>query len=823
MGMKAKAGKKVAGRFRPRGARHTRVWLAMGTLAAYSVSGKMLAATLPAEGSADPQRSEKNSVAANTLPVRRFDLAPGPIATVAAAFAKATGIRIDLINPSLGNISSPGVSGIYSDEQALRKLLEGTGLSYRFVGPLAVTLQIQSVSTSVGVTANASGIVTIPKYTEPLRNTPQTINVVPQEIIQDQGATTLRDTLRNFAGISIAAGEGGAQGDNLTIRGFTARNDIFLDGMRDFGSYYRDPFNTEQVEVLQGPSSITFGRGSTGGVVNQQTKAPGLDKFITGSLQVGTDLTRRVTADFNHPVSALGQNTAFRLNVMGDEGNVAGRDAVENRRFGVAPSLAFGLGTPTRFTLSYFHQTGDDLPDYGIPWLFNGPAPVNRSNFYGFQNSGGDYLRTYDDVGTAKLEHDFNSSLSFRNQVRYANYVRDVRITEPQIAGTVKLGTPLTAISVNRHEIAVDSTETALDEQADLMAHVKTGFIQHSIVTGFETTRETSNPVRPNYVNVPTTGLLNPNEDQSFAGTPVPSSNVHTTAVSVAGYLMDDMKLGRHWELTGGFRFDRFGADYKQTVAPAAAFSRVDYLPSWRGALVYKPNGKGSIYFSSGTSFNPSAESLSLTAGNANLPPEKNITYEAGTKWDLLSSKLSLSGALFRTDKTNAREPDPTNPQLNVLAGSQRVDGLQFQATGRLTSRWQLLTGYALLDSKVVSSRYYPLAVGAQLANVPRNTFTFWNTYNSIWHHIDVGAGGQFVDSRTASSTAPLDPVTKLVKQVPSYWVFNAMARYPFSDRIDLQANVYNIANRYFYDQLHPGHIVLGPGRSALIGLNFKF
>jgi catecholate siderophore receptor len=283
------------------------------------------------------------------------------------------------------------------------------------------------------------------------------------------------------------------------------------------------------------------------------------------------------------------------------------------------------------------------------------------------------------------------------------------------------------------------------------------------------------------------------------------------------------MKIGRRWELLAGVRWDRFDVNYKQTVAPASAFKRVDELPTWRAALVYKPTDHGSVYFSSGTSFNPSAETLSLSASNANLAPEKNINYEAGTKWDLLSSKLSLRSALFRTDKTNAREPDPNNPTLNVLAGSQRVDGFEVEASGHITDRWQLLTGYAYLNSRVTSSQYYPGSIGASLANVPANTFNFWNTYATPFHHIDIGAGGQFVDSRTASSTAPLDPITGLVKQVPSYWVFNAMARYPISDRMDLQANVYNIANRYYYDQLHPAHIVLGAGRSALIGINFKF
>ena len=245
-------------------------------------------------------------------------------------------------------------------------------------------------------------------------------------------------------------------------------------------------------------------------------------------------------------------------------------------------------------------------------------------------------------------------------------------------------------------------------------------------------------------------------------------------------------------------------------------------MPSWRTALVYKPVSIASIYGAAGTSFNPSAESLSLSASTANLPPEKNRTYEAGTKWDLPHERLSLRAAFFRTEKLNAREPDPTNSLLNVLAGNQRVNGLEADVRARLTSRWDLMASYANLDGRVVSSNYYPAAIGAQLANVPRNTFNFWSNYR-MPRRWQTGFGGNYVSTRTASSTVPLDPVTGLVKEVPGYWVFNAMARHPLSEHVDLQVNVYNIANRYYYDELHPAHIVLGPGRSALASLRFKF
>jgi catecholate siderophore receptor len=247
----------------------------------------------------------------------RFDIAPGPLAGVAAALRQATGLTITLPDDSFGAIYPPGVSGLFSVEDALTRALAGTSLSYRFTDAGTVVIEFRANGERVDVAGRAPVTIASPKFTEPLRDIPQSIDVVPSELLADEGITTLRDAVRNVAGISIAAGEGGSQGDNLTIRGFTARNDIFIDGMRDFGSYYRDPFNQEEVQVLKGPSSVAFGRGTTGGVLNQASKLPTTGSFVNGTMMLGSDMTRRATVDVNEPIPALGDGAAFRLNVMG--------------------------------------------------------------------------------------------------------------------------------------------------------------------------------------------------------------------------------------------------------------------------------------------------------------------------------------------------------------------------------------------------------------------------------------------------------------------------------------------------------------------------
>ena len=819
-----------------------RAWLAMGTIAAYAAAGSSKATLVFAMGG----RSQANGQA--QLPVRRFDIPAGPLDVALAQFAKLAGVTMTYTVPTetIPGFKSHGVSGLYTEEQALKQILAGTGLSFTFSGQDAVSIGVKNAE-SVEVTAANTDSIALTEFPAPLIDTPQSITAIPKQIIEQEGATTLRDALRNAPGISLAAGEGGSQGDNLTIRGFTARNDIFLDGMRDFGSYYRDPFNYEQVDVLEGPSGVDFGRGSTGGVVNQESKAPLSHPFVSVDGNLGTDFTRRFAADINEPLPQLGKGTAFRLNVVGNAANVVQRDVTVNRHYGVAPTIAFGLQTSTRLTASYFLFGEDDIPDYGIPWYFNKPAPVARHNYYGFTDL--NYLRANVNIGTVKLEHDLSDRGILRNVVRYANYDRSARITEPQLntatSGPITPQTPLDQLLVNRNQIATDSTETFLWDQADASLSGKFLGVRHMAVAGVEGGRETSSPVRPTFYapqvingkvasinTVPTTSLLQPDWSVPFSGTALPSSNVHTSALSVGVYLLDDIQLSQKWEITGGARWDRFDASYNavnytypspgNTVVTPSQFEQIVAKPSWRGALLYKPKSNGSIYFAYGTSFNPSAETLALSQGTANLPPEENQTFEVGSKWDMNGGRLSLRGALFRTDKENAREASPTNSALYVLAGNQRVDGVEFEVQGHLTDRWELLSSYTFMHSEVVKSQFYPLSVGSQLANVPDNLFNLWTEYR-LPRGFEVGGGGNFVDSRTASSTVPNDSTTGLPKAVPSYWVANAMAKYEITERISVQANVFNLLDRNYIDQIHPGHLVPGAGTSALFGVKFKF
>ncbi len=675
------------------------------------------------------------------------------------------------------------------------------------------------------------------KYTEPLRDIPQTVTVVPKAVIEEQGATTLRDVLRGVSGITFQAGEGGVPaGDNLTVRGFSARTDLFVDSVRDFGGYSRDPFNVEQVEVAKGPASSYAGRGSSGGTVNLVSKRPTLDPFYQGAIGGGTDAYRRVTLDLNQPVTGFGMTgTALRLNAMWHNADVPGRDVVKNERWGIAPSLAFGLGTPTRVTLGYFHLSQDNLPDLGLPWVpagnnnpvlssfANQAPPVNFGNFYGLKNR--DFEKTITDLGTVEVAHDFNDSVRFRNLLRYGQTRRDSFIVAPRFKDLDPGPQTVTGTVIERGQRSRDQLDTILADQADLLLRFKTGRIDHAVVTGIEYLRETSeNFLRTLTTADPNTDLFHPNSGDPPAGSLQRTGAVNKAdSTSAALYAFDTLKLGEKWQVTGGLRWDRFDVDFKSVDANGVTtpLGRTDRILSYRTGVVYKPAPNGSLYAAYGTSANPAAEGLSLSSSataqnNVNTKPEKNRTYEIGTKWDLFKRRLAVGVALFRTEKTNARTEDPTNPaDVIVLQGKHRVDGLEVGAAGSITDEWKLFGGYTLMNSEIVSSKDVR-QVGLELSNTPKRSFSLWTTYRLPWD-LNVGAGAQFVDDRFSSN----NPDSR--RTAPSYWLFDAMAAFDVTNNLILRLNAYNLANEKYIQSVGGGHFIPGAGRSAIVTANMKF
>ncbi len=804
--------KKTSHRSKRRGPKHWIVAVGtMGVLVAYTIGNSRAVALGYARGAAETSHSQVQEKSQ----VLRFDIPPGPLATVLNAFESVTGLSVQMPDDKMRGISSPGVSGAYTAEEALKQLLKGTGISYRFTASQTVTLEISGLAESVNVEEGVPQ-VSSPKYTEPLRDIPQTITIIPKDIIEKQSATTLREVLSNVPGLTLTAGEGGAPaGDNLTLRGFSARNDIFVDGVRDLGPQSRDPFNLEQVEIVKGPGSAYVGRGSTGGTINLVSKTPGLRPSYGLTLNFGSDRTKRATADLNIPLKkiGLGEHAAFRLNFVGHVSAVAGREVVENERWGVAPSLALGLGTPTRLIFSYFKLKQDNISDYGIPWVpvtnnalvayRDRPAPVPRDTFYGLKSR--DFEKLDADLFTFRFERDINEKMTFRNQFRFGRSTRDSIATPPRFAGN-------NSTAINRELRSWVTEDDVWDNQTDLRAGFSTGSIGHAIVGGLALTRERNKRVTRTAGNMLTT-LFNPNPNDIFPGAIVINPIVgDITANSAALYLFDTAKLSEKWEVNGGLRWDYFDADGIVTQT-GARVARIDRLFSYKAGVVFKPLPIGSIYAAYGTSLNPSLEGLSYGTANTAIDPEKTYNFEVGSKWDLLRQRLSLTGAVFHIRKTNARTPGlvPGDPP-QVLQGEQRVAGVELGLSGRITRAWTVFGGYTFLDSKIVDSNTVA-EIGKDIINTPRNSLSVWTTYR-VWK-IDLGGSTRFVGQRFGNNTN--------TRFVEGYWVVDAMASYPLRENIDLRLNMYNLGDKYYFDRLGGGHLIPGPARSVMLSTSFRF
>jgi catecholate siderophore receptor len=656
------------------------------------------------------------------------------------------------------------------------------------------------------------------KLPQDLQDTPQSITVVSERLMSEQAVTRLEDALKNVPGITLNAGEGAARGDTVNLRGFSVFNDFFLDGIRDAAVYSRDSFDLQSVEVVKGPSAVLFGRGSTGGAINQVSKAPLATPFASVTTNFGSNDLVRATADLNLPMTAT---SAVRLNAMGESSEVADRNDVINRRWGVAPSLALGLGQRDSLTLAYLHQQENNRPDAGIPFLDGEPAPVPRDAFYGLVS---DRATTDVDIATARFKHDFTPGLSIADTLRYAHYSFDYQDTMPNFGSNVPgADVPLTAILVGRDAPGSSGLQTNLTEQVDVSAHFATGAVTHTVVAGLEIARQSSditryvNPFNSNNNWIPETPLLDPDPDQPLPQLQPPSSLQDTVADSSAAYAIDTMGFGRYVDLTAGLRFDRFAADYRQLTVSSGAvlhLDHVDRLGSPRAALVIKPTPMQSYYLSFGTSFDPSAEALALTTKTANLGPVKAKTYEAGAKTSWMGGALAVTGALFHTEVDNAQTNDPENPTITVLNGDQRGNGLELGATGHLTRQWEIFGGYTYLDGKTISSGTAAY-VGKPLPNTAPNALNLWSEYefSSAW---EAGAGFNWLDRRFADSGG--------TASMPGFVVWNAMLSYRVTQHLALQLNGFNLLNKtYFlnsyYTSAAENHVIPGAGRSVMLSV----
>jgi catecholate siderophore receptor len=671
------------------------------------------------------------------------------------------------------------------------------------------------------------------KFTAPLIDTPRSITVIPEQVLKEKNVTTFADALRTVPGITFLGGDAAANpsADRPVIRGFESRNSIFVDGMRDSGVQNRETFDVENISVVKGPDSVYAGRGSVGGSIDITTKAPQADNFINASVGLGTDSYKRATVDWNQK---LNDTTAIRLNAMGHDADQPGRTDVYNKRWGVAPSIAFGLNTPTTVTVSYYHLNTYDMPDFSVPFRSTGGTPVstNRGQFFGLNTR--DYRYGQTDTGEVKVEHRINDAWKIKNTTMFGRSTLDYVATNPQLTNATSNILSLQAKS-GKYATNSVANQTEANGKFDLygMRHTFTAGVEFSheqdLYEGYLVSDSAGNNIRsggPCTVaynctslyggwnpNNPWTGTIVLNGDKSFPG---PATHTQTNIASA--YMFDSVQLSERWIFNAGLRFDRYDVSAQQ--AGVADLSNISNLFSYQFGLVFKPVQNLSLYASYGTSANPPGSNSGLgggtdqiTATNQDLAPERSRNIEVGAKWDVLEQRLSLTTALFQTDKTNARVSDGLGGTIN--AGSQRVRGFEFGFAGNVTSKWAMFGGYSYLDAITTNAGpASPTLSGLPMVMVPKHNFTLWTSYD-VLPKLTVGAGATISSMTYASVSATAR------KWTPGYARFDASATWRVSKKVDVQLNVNNIFDREYFQTAYPIYATWAPGRSAVVTLNF--
>lgn len=727
--------------------------------------------------------------------------------------------------------------------------------------PAVVQAQTQLPSVEVTATQDApykTDKSASTKYAQPLVDTPQTITVIKKQLADEQGATTLTEALRNSPGVgTFYLGENGSTstGDAIYMRGFDTSSAIYVDNVRDLGSISRDMFNIQQVEVLKGPAGTDNGRGSPTGSINLVTKQPELADSFNASATYGSWSQKRATADWNKVIDE-DKGIAFRLNLMKQDSGVPGRHEVKNDRSGIAPSLVFGLNSPTRVFLNYVHIEQDNVPDGGVPTIglpgYSSPDParpyianaprVNSSNFYGSVN---DYDKVKSDMFTARVEHDFSPDVKLQNTTRYAKTSQDYFLTSFMASGVASSTRPAGLITPSATNLSTwtlarnlptrkDQTNEILTNQTNITAELQTGSIKHTLVGGFEITQEKQHAASFTATGtLPAANLYNPNPNFSSTGFSMPQTGYSDGKTdTVSAYLFDTLKFNEQWSINGGVRLDHYRSSvYTNTAGTISDLSTSGNLFNWKLAAIFKPTVNSSVYALYATSQQPpgganfslatTTTSSSNAANGVNVDPQKTKTAEIGTKWDVLNKKLGLTAALYRTEVTNEPTYDSTSATY-FLTGKKTVQGIELGAIGNITDNWAVSAGYTYMDTKVASpsSRDATANGTYALAYTPKQAFTSWTTYK-LPNGFTVGGGARYVSALLRG----YDGAVGTPSTTDAYWVFDGMASYVVNKNLTLQLNVYNIFDKDYVAAINKSGYRYTPGtpRSASLTANIKF
>ena len=696
---------------------------------------------------------------------------------------------------------------------------------------------------------------TIGKGKQELRNIPQSITVVTEKLIDDRNLDTVKDVLRNTAGVTFQAAEGGEE--DIRLRGFSlaTTGDIFIDGMRDPAFYDRDTFNVDRVELLRGSASMLFGRGSTGGAVNQASKVPRLitEQEVTATL--GSHNYARLLGDFN---IKTGESAALRVNAMVNKADNNGSGSGIDKK-GIAAAYRFGIGEKNEFQVSLFALDNKNGINYGLPWIRPSAAVSTAENtIMGALDPSAYFGATSDrNHGSAqwlalKHTHRFSAESELQTAVRQGRFTRDQRASTIRFAGQiVSAAAPLTNLAPVTLETLNANTlfnrGAALKIQDVDTTHFQSDFsskfdalgFKHEIITGVDFAQEKK---AVNVARIAAQGGLDIIKPQTAYGSPFDGANVNEdarvlrpgndfSALGFGVYAQDLIQVAKEWKVLVGLRYDNMRGNYSAYTIPAAtpmgALVTTSYeqnisAPSKRFGVLYQPNALDSYHFSYGTSFNTSGDVYSYNAQSANTDPESSQNIEFGAKLDSADKQFTTRLAIFHSTKSNERNTDPDTAATRLLlSGKRHSAGFEVDVTGRINPKWEIYGSYmwmpeAVVDIAASTATLVGNRAGDRPGLSPVHSGTVWSTYQ-INPKFRLGGG---INIRSAQ--APAD-TTAPAWEAPAFTTVDLMAEYMLNDRFTVKANLNNVANTLYADSLYRGHYVPGAGRLLYVGLTAKF
>ena len=666
---------------------------------------------------------------------------------------------------------------------------------------------------------------TIGRGTQELRDIPQSVTVVTEKLIDDRNLDTVKEALKNTAGISFQAAEGGEE--DIRLRGFPVQGtgDMFINGLRDPAIYDRDTFALDRLEVLRGSASMLFGRGSTGGAINQVTKVPGLIDENQVDVTVGSHQYKRVTGDFN---IVTGDSAALRINVMDTKADNNGSGSRIDKN-GAAVAYRWGIGERDEFNADLYYLNNRNGVNYGMPWIRPTAAstasettvlPLDPTAYYGLAS---DYNHSGAGIASLAHIHRFDDGGELKTQARISQFDRDLRPSAIRLQGGTPTnnlanfgpGTVFTRSSTNNKVQDLDVKQL----QSDYSRKFKALGLNHELLAGADAALERKTVYFANAAPTkPTTSVGTPNDglwvDESTRALTL-NNSYKSTGYGV--YAQDMVEVAPGWKVLGGLRYDNLEGDYTTYNTSTGAVTgtyrmKVSEFSKRAGAL-FQPNELQSYYLSLGTSFNTSGDAYSLSAANQNTPPEQSINFEIGGKFDSADKQWSTRVSAFRSTKLHERNTDPL-VNLTTLSGKRHVAGLEVDLSGRITPKWEVYGSYMWMPIAKIDA---PVTGGesGRPSLTPRYSGTIWTTYQltTKWR---VGGGLNF--------RGPQTPNRNPGWIVPHFVTGDLMAEYVVTqDKLTVKGNITNVTNKRYADQLYSGHYVPGAGRMVQVTTSVKF